>query len=355
MKIALIGIYPPPYGGISVHIQRLSSHLKARNVGHTIYDISGVGKNVDGVVCVHGINRWLLKYIFFAREDIIHYHSSNWLLRIVFGLMSFLGKKTIVSVHGESLNTSLKKSGRLCKMVIKFALKHTSFIIADNQRIKNLALSLEVSPDKITVLPAFIPPPAKEEDFTGIPEYILRFIDSHKPIISGTACQISFVEGIDLYGLDLCVELVSSLQKNYPKIGLVFCLPVIGDRPYFNSVLEKVRYKKLDDNILFVTEPLVEAYPVWAKSDIFVRPTFTDGDSLSIREAMHFNVPVVASDTVPRPGGVVLFKNRDLNDFVVKVEIVLERGKRSDLYMSNNQGAGNEFDKFLEVYNELAK
>ena len=57
-------------------------------------------------------------------------------------------------------------------------------------------------------------------------------------------------------------------------------------------------------------------YPVLKSGNIFVRPTNTDGDSVSLREALHYGMPTVASDAVPRPEGTILFRNRDLQSMV---------------------------------------
>ena len=178
-----------------MHIQRMKEHLEREDIEYIIYDTSGTVKNEKNVICINNLKKWLPKYFFFAKEDIIHYHSPNWILRIIFGLMSFLGKKTIISIHGESLNDSLKNAGWLRNKIIIFALKRTSFIIADNQKIKKLVLSVGVSPSKVEVIPAFIPPVVKQEDFEKVPGHVWEFIDSHKPIISGNAFQISFYEG----------------------------------------------------------------------------------------------------------------------------------------------------------------
>ena len=352
MKIALIGPYPPPYGGISVHIQRMAAHLEAEGIECVIYDDSGTEKSEKNVICINNLKSWLPKYFFFAKEDVIHYHSPNWILRIIFGLMGFWGKKTIISIHGESLSDSLKSAGWFRKKIIIFALKHTSFIIADNQNIEKLVLSVGVSPSKVEVIPAFIPPVIKEESYNNIPEYVWDFISSHKPIISANAANISFYEGVDLYGLDMCVELVYALKKNYPDIGLVFCLPVIGNLEYFKKLKQRMEHKGILNNILFITEPLPEVYPIWRESDIFVRATCTDGDALSIREAMYFKIPVVTSDIVPRPEGVVLFKNRDAQDFIEKTKDVLDNLK---LYKSklNNLKTERGFDKIIGIYKNL--
>jgi glycogen(starch) synthase len=63
------------------------------------------------------------------------------------------------------------------------------------------------------------------------------------------------------------------------------------------------------------------------RSSVFLRPTTSDGDSISLREALHFNVPVVASDAAPRPDGSILFASRDQEDFICAIETALQTGE----------------------------
>jgi glycosyltransferase involved in cell wall biosynthesis len=68
--------------------------------------------------------------------------------------------------------------------------------------------------------------------------------------------------------------------------------------------------------------------PVLAEADVFVRPTNTDGDANSVREALYLGVPAVASDVVERPAGTILFRTRDLDDLEAKVRSVLSVTRR---------------------------
>jgi glycosyltransferase involved in cell wall biosynthesis len=51
---------------------------------------------------------------------------------------------------------------------------------------------------------------------------------------------------------------------------------------------------------------------VLKKSNFFIRNTSTDGDSLSIKEALYTGIPVLATDCVDRPKGVVLIKYSEI-------------------------------------------
>jgi glycosyltransferase involved in cell wall biosynthesis len=65
-------------------------------------------------------------------------------------------------------------------------------------------------------------------------------------------------------------------------------------------------------------------------SDVTVRSTFVDGDAITVREALAFGVPVVASDTEFRPEGVTLFRRGDVSDLAAKLSQVLARPTGKD-------------------------
>src|SRR5437870_2642764 len=57
-----------------------------------------------------------------------------------------------------------------------------------------------------------------------------------------------------------------------------------------------------------------------ARSDVFVRPTLMDGDSISVREALALGVPVVASNVGTRPEGTQLFQAGNARELVKQLE-----------------------------------
>ncbi len=354
LRIALIGPYPPPYGGIAIHIQRLKEQLEKNGYECVIYELGREGESLErNVIRLKNVKRWLLKYFFFAKEDVIHFHSSDWRGRVMMGLMGLLGKKMVISIHGESLSDSLKEGRWLRKQIIKFALKHTSFVIAVNEKIENLVLSLVVKQQNVACVSPFIPPTMREGDYKKVPQYVWDFMKLHKPVISANAFKIRFYREVDLYGLDMIVELAARLKNGYPKLGIVFCLPNIGDKDYFAKLNQEIKERGVSEHILFITEPLDEVYPIWQESDIFVRPTVTDGDALSVREALYLKTPVITSDACPRPNGVILFKNRDINSFTKNVEKVWDNYTQFKKE-AESIVADSGVNKILEVYNSLA-
>jgi glycosyltransferase involved in cell wall biosynthesis len=353
MKIALLGPYPPPYGGISVHVQRLKENLEERGVPCIVYDYSGVPKKIPGVVTVRNRAMWFLAQLFHSPANIIHCHGYNPTALIFLSLLAAIKRKGIIMTpHGFLFDA--KGIHLWHKLAFLLAAKTGVYFVAESLNSKKIILSLGIKPENVNeqVIPGFIPPIVKAEEVAQISQEVWDFIDRHNPILTANAFRISFYNGEDLYGIDLCIELCVNLKVNYPKIGLVFCLPDIGDHKYFSKMREKIRDCKVEDNFLFVTQPCLY-YPILTKSHLFVRPTNTDGDAISLREALYFKVPSVASDAAIRPEGTILFKNRDANDLTQKVEDTLDnckvyKEKLETLKLEDNS------DKLLKIFHKLA-
>ncbi len=344
-----MGPYPPPYGGISVHIKRMHEYLLKKNLEHVIY--TNTETKEENIVNVTNRKKWLLKYFFAAKENVIHFHSIDWRERVLIGIMGFLRRKVILTFHGESLNNQINQGNWAKKRILAWALKNISSIIVVNPKIKDLIMSLGVKPTKIEHIPSFIPPAIREEEIAEIPQDVWDFIDDHSPIISANAFRISFYNNQDLYGIDMCVDLCANLKKTYPQIGFVFCLPDIGNYNYFDKMQQRIKEKGIQENFLFETKPC-QFYPVLMKSDVLVRPTNTDGYGVSLAEAIYFKVPAVASDVCSRPEGTLLFKSRDINDFTLKVKDTLGNYEQHEEWLKRINLDGN-FEKILRIYRKL--
>ena len=173
---------------------------------------------------------------------------------------------------------------------------------------------------------AFLPPPLEEEKkiLSTYPQSVFDFLESHSPIITANAFAIKFHNGLDLYGLDLCIELTSKIKNKFPDIGFVFALA--NDRVnqnYINDMKLKIKNLGIENNFYFLNDQK-ELWPLIKICDINIRATNTDGDAVSIREALFFNKPIIASNVVKRPKGSILFKNRNIDDLYNKCLKVLK-------------------------------
>jgi len=154
-----------------------------------------------------------------------------------------------------------------------------------------------------------------------LPKYIVDFLEAHNPIISSVGWVGQLHMGHDLYGIDMMIELVSLLKENYPNIGLILSING-GQKADVERLVDECR-DRVGNHFLVVQESLPDISRILRSSDLFVRPTSTDGDSVSVREALYLGTPVVASDAVPRPNECRVFLTRDIDDFAKSVRQAL--------------------------------
>lgn len=350
MKIALVGTYPPPYGGRSIHIQRLKKRLEEDGVACSIYEDSGVLKKENNVIIMKSVSAWLIGQFLYGTEDVIHCHNYSPKLLILFSLLSILkGKRVIFTLH--SFRYSPKDFDLWYKFAFWLATRGKVYFITVGPEIKENIVSLGVKPEYVEVIPSFVSPAIREEEIAEIPQEVWSFMASHSPVISANAFKIVFYNNQDLYGIDMCIDLCANLKKDYPQVGLVFSLPDIGNYEYFEKMKQRIVKKGIENNFLFQTKPC-QFYPILMKSNVFVRPTNTDGYGVSIVEAICFDVPAIASDVCPRSEGTILFKSRDADDFTLKVKDVLNNYVQHKKKIANIE-LENNIEKIVKIYKSL--
>ena len=276
-----------------------------------------------------------------------------------FNRLLFKNRKKVLTIHGESKDLFDHKWVRDHKFIFMhkylpklslMALSLNSFdvIICVKKGDKEYLKAKGVNKPVLEV-PAFIFP--FDDELTIIPKYILDFISSKKFVISANASLIQFYDHKDLYGIDMCIDLIEMLNANKKDIGMVFCLPSINDALYFNKLQNLIIDKGIERNFLFVNEK-IELYPIIQRSQLFLRPTNTDGDAVSIREALLYKTPTIASDICVRPKGTILFKTRDINDLYNKTVDVINNYEKAKERLGSIELKDNAL-KLLKIYEEF--
>ncbi len=151
----------------------------------------------------------------------------------------------------------------------------------------------------------------------------MKFIHNRSPVLISNAGFIRFYDNVDLYGLDLCIELIYRLKRTFPNIGFIYAIADENiNKNYIENMKNKIREFKIKENFYFITGQK-EIWPLYRKVDLMIRPTYRDGYGISIAEALYFNTPAIASDVCRRPSGTILFENRNLEDLYNKCMQIL--------------------------------
>jgi len=367
-EVGIVGSYPPPYGGVSVYIKRLSDFLRMNNYDHTCYahnldnkyssNKSGLKENIIIINCS---KKWLVKYFFSPHEKLIHLNKITPIHFFTFGMLRKIrGKKLIINRHGEHIYAELPKNSNNWKDRLKIACYNYGFRSADhiiivNEKMRSELNQLGISNRLISCIPAFIPPSVSVEN-SILKKPVEDFIRKHKYILCSNG-SIRFFKGQDLYGIDLMFDLIERIDDQ--DLGLVIYLRGTNkmtpqERRHYQLLIERVNDLGLKEKILLYESYDEEFWPILARSHIFVRPTNTDGDAVSVREALFFGLRTICSDVTYRPEGVILFKNRDIEDLKEKVIDALDHVKKKGIKKTqDNDLSFSNAQQIMELYKRL--
>jgi glycosyltransferase involved in cell wall biosynthesis len=298
MKICLIGPFPPPLGGVSVHLNRLRELLE-KDCDVFAIDESPVKKKK--LVNIRKLEIFGYLSILFS-ADVVHVHSAIRVLRYMHIFMSgvLLRKRTILTIH------SLRVSA--ISRIEKLLYEKCNKVIIVNESYRNL-----ISLDNVVYMPAFLPPKNFGNSIPGqMREWIERQRSSGRKIVVSNASRLDRYNGVDIYGLDMAIELARLHKKNEDKIAIVFVVSSIEKyMDEYENYKRDIAEAGLGEQILLVGKAM--NFPALIReADLVLRLTCTDGDALTIRESIWLGVNVLASDVVERPNGCHLFENRSV-------------------------------------------
>ncbi|WP_432407031.1 glycosyltransferase family 4 protein [Wukongibacter sp. M2B1] len=326
--IVQVGPYPPPHGGISVYIKRMKEYLDLMKIDNEVWNVSSRRTFFsEKSTNIRNINlKYVPLYYLFSNETkIIHYSISGKKTKYFIGVFNrtiFRKRRKILTIHGDCVylyNNNDKIMTRcLNSFDVIICVKH-----GDKEFLENKGITSE-----IFEIPAYINPIEKEQDRKNIPREVWSFIDKSKFVITANGC-IRFYKEKDLYGIDMLIDLVYRLKKRNMDVNLLIALLGVEDqtkeeKSYYKELKDRISNLDLKDKVFIFEVKGTEFYPILQKSNLFIRPTNTDGDAVSLREALHFKAPSIASDVVVRPEGTILFQNRNKCDLEIKVVDVLK-------------------------------
>lgn len=318
-SVVILGNYPPPLGGVSVHIKRVMHKLK--NQHNQVHHFDTLNRKALPIYVIK-----LVWFLMRFKPDIVYYHTVDLNSRLIeFQLLAWIKKmrgfEFIVVEHNcrhlyERSPQYKEKFNILMHYVDKLVLigNATEKSYKDNQIIV---------PHRTTIEAAFLPPNIQEESalMDAYPKQLQSFIAGHHTIITVNAFQLVLLNGKDLYGIDQCIELLFRLKKNGSTVGLVIVLGLVGNIQHYTALKDYIKLHDLESNCMWVMGQK-ELWPIFKDTTIFLRPTLSDAESVSVQEALYFKVPVVASDVCIRPAGVLTFKTGNVEDLYAKINHV---------------------------------
>jgi glycosyltransferase involved in cell wall biosynthesis len=288
----------------------------------------------------------LIRLLYKLPFDIVHLHLGGNLTNRLLGLSLACclrpGARSVLTFHSGGYPGSPEGKSARPSTLRGFVLRRFDRLIGVNQEIVELFHRFGVPASRTR----FIAPHAfssNGENGNGdrLPASIQDFFSRHRPVFS----TVGLLE--PEYDLQLQIEVMESILKKHPRAGLI----IVGAGSLEAELRNLIASKPYAGHILLYGD-LDHAYTmqVIARSDVFLRTTHYDGDSVSVREALHFNTPVIASDNGMRPAGVRLIPGRDRAALENEIETCLTQSA-SRIAIGNVDE--QNLEAVLQVYREL--
>ena len=320
MKIAMVGQFPPHFGGVGVHIHTLSKKLVEE--GHEVFVITYPHKEIRDIDGIHvigtkGINLPGIRGLMFknnakkALEDLIKKEDID----IIHGHYLFpagaaaveVGNKhnikTYVTAHGSDM-FELYKSKPFMRPTIKKVLKNADGIFAVSKALRQEIIATGVS--------GIAEKTKLSWNSVDITKFSLKDDDSFKKEFGLFDKPIVLFVGnlIKRKNVGALLEAKKIAKSDY-------YLVIVGDGPLSKKLRKKVEDENISDVIFTGSRTDVEN--IIPNCDFLVLPSFSESFGLVLIEALACGKPVIGSDV----GGISEIINEDVGLLVNPNDISL--------------------------------
>ncbi len=341
MQILQFGVFPPPEGGVQTNVKDIRDFLRGRNIRSGVIHLSRHRQADADDVFYPKTPVAVMRAALNFPSSIWHCHLGGNVTKALLGLYSFgtsvPRRRTVLTFHsgGYSSTPDAKRPHPLRD----FLFRRFDRIIAVNHDIVEMFARMGVQRQKIRLIPPFALP--SQPPSAEIPTAITQFMERHSPVLV-TVCGLE-----PEYDIELQIEAMAGILDRIPAAGLV----VAGGGSLEAQLRSQLATKPYAGSILICGDvPRAATLNVIAGSDLFLRTTWYDGDAVSVREALQFDIPVIASDNGMRPSGVNLIPARDRQALINAVSEVLDAPKRP---RQTKPGNFENLERVLELYKEL--
>lgn len=305
-----------PMGGVTMHVHRLLKRLIEPQVSNYIlcdYKKESFRKQLNKI----------------RTAGVLHTHASNPLLKLFYVIAGkFFRTKSLITVHGK-----YGVYGPIQNIIHKWALKWCDIPILINKESYDAVVKFN---SHAVFIPAFIPPIKEEEVLSSeMHAKIKQIKEDGKPLLVTNASSRAFTtDGKEIYGIEFLIDYC----REHKEFNLVILDPHNDYMPLYKE--------RLPENVYIFTGHH-SFCGLMEYADIVVRNTPTDGDSLSVKEALYYHKKILATDAVSRPEGVFLFKYNSVESLDASIGKAITHRGIIDLKEENAE------EQYLKLYQKV--
>ncbi len=320
----LFGPLPPPYGGVAVFMDAISSHAIERGVKVWTYTGEEVFRGRENPLFVNHRRlchiRALLASGFHSRvTDSTHFHleyPNVIALSLWLAIKSVLRFRWIKILHDGSLPERYRSFSRFERWLFRIAVRKVDEFVIYNKDLEDWVCETTGFGGPIRAIPLFLPLP---ENWSKV-DLPARLADSIADFQSHNKRVLTVGFFIPSYGFLDVAEAVQMLrQETGEDIGLLIAAGAgIVDESFKSEVLTGRDWIKVVFDV-----PNIVIGAIYRQSDVFVRGFAHESFGLSRIEAMACGVPVVATN-VGETRGMSLYEFGDIQGLARLIRAALE-------------------------------
>jgi glycogen(starch) synthase len=343
MHVLQLGPYPPPHGGVQTNLTAIRQYLLDRGIPCSVINLTRHRRENHDSVYYPESAAAVVKLLFTLPASILHVHLGGDVSPRLIGLLLCMtlvpGRKTVLTFHSGGYPSSPAGQTARPGTLRGFVFRRFDRIIAVNQAIVDLFLKFGVPQSSIRlILPHSIPaalPPAE------LPDRLRNFLDAHEQIL----LTVGLLEAE--YDLPLQIDVLERVHRTHPKAGLI----IAGSGSLEQDLRSHIASKPYASDILLYGDmPHAITLSLIRQCDLFLRTTLYDGDSVSVREALHVGTPVIASDNGMRPDGCILIPKCNIEALAEAIDANLGRALSTPALQRENDA---NLASVFQLYQEL--
>ena len=355
MKIAMVGQFPPHFGGVGVHIHTLAKKLVSQ--GHEVYVITYPHKNlkdIDGihVIGVKSVPVPGLRGLLFAQSarkaleelvnevdiDIIHGH---YLFPAGYAAVK-VGKKynipTYVTAHGSDMFEVYAKQSFM-RPVLRRVLSGADVVLAVSDALKEEIVKTGVSCDLRIHL-----------NSVNVSKFRHDTLSNFKSEIGTDKPVVLFVGNI------IKRKNVNALLEARKRAKTDYTLAIVGDGPLLSDLKAKVKKENIPD--VYFAGARNDVEKIIPAADILVLPSFSESFGLVLIEALACGVPVIGSNVggireIITPDVGLLIEPDDFDGISSAIDKLISDESLHLEFKSNARDRAMDFSKVKIPYDEI--
>ena len=255
--------------------------------------------------CVRNGSEYVLKLAKYAlRGYVFHVHTNGDSLKgfvlnlIAYGISLLTFRRPVLTIHAGTDQTYFpREKSRLMVPLFKFLFTFAKAVICDNREVARKIVEYGVSPEKVFPISPFTRQ-YLESPAETLNDDLDAFLKVHTPVI------LTYLECRPEYDLDSLFKAVGQVALRESGMGLI----VIGAKGDEARIHGLATAAGLADRCLHLGSLDRTAFlSLLRRVSVYLRSARTEGTSASIREALHFGVPVVANCAASHPKGVTTY------------------------------------------------